>query len=83
MYDCKPVWTNWMCCGVAVLMEGRRALRCSLTLSPNVLPDSPIDCSGQFMSGHVNLYIMPLFCNLLSLSLGAIRSGLTVFAPLK
>ena len=39
---------------------GEGALRCSLTLSPNVLPDSPIYCSGQFMWGYVNLYIMPL-----------------------
>ena len=35
------------------------------------------------MWGHVNLYIMPLFCSLWSLSLQAIRSVFTVFVPLK
>ena len=47
-----------MSCIVAVMVDG--ALRCSLSLSPNVLPDSPIYSSGQFMCGHLNLQITPL-----------------------
>ena len=34
---------------------GDRALRYSLNLSPNVLPDSPIYSSGQLVCGHLNL----------------------------
>ena len=58
-------------------------LKCSLSWSPNDLPDSPTYFSGQLICGHLNLYITPLFCNLLSLSLGAIRSVLMVLVPLK
>ena len=83
MYDGKTVWTDWMPCGVAVLVDGRRGPEVSLTLSPNVLPDSPMYGSGQFMWGPVDLYIMPLFCSLWSLSLGTIRGVLTVFVPLE
>ena len=59
------------------------ALRYSLILSPNTLPDSPLYFSGQFICGHLNWQITPLFCNLLSLSLGAMRSVFMVFVPLK
>ena len=61
---------------------GDGALRCSFTLSPNLLPDSPMYSSGQLICGHLNLYIVPLFCSLWSLSLGAMRSVFTVFVPL-
>ena len=70
-------------CGSWYFPMGDGALRCSFSLSPNVLPDSPMYCSGQFMWGYVNLYIMPLFCSLWSMSLGAIRSVVMVFVPLK
>ena len=47
-------WLGSMGCPVVVLRRciGEGALRCSLTLSPNVLPDSPIYVLGQFMWGH-------------------------------
>ena len=41
---------------------GDGALRCSLSLSPNDLPDSPMYFSEQLMCGHLNLYMTPLFC---------------------
>ena len=56
---------------------GEGALRCSFILSPSVLPDSPMYCSGQFVC------MLPLFCSLWSLSLWAMRSVLTVLVPLK
>ena len=34
---------------------GDGALRCSLSLSPNILPDSPMYSSGLFIFGHLNL----------------------------
>ena len=34
---------------------GDGALKCSLSLSPNVLPDSPMYSSGQFIYEHFNL----------------------------
>ena len=40
-----PVVVLWRC-----MWEG--ALKCSLTLSHNVLPDSPMYALGQFMWGH-------------------------------
>ena len=60
---------------------GEGALRYSLTLSPNVLPDSPIYYSGQFMWGHVNLYIMPLSAVYGPYPWGAIRSVLQYLFP--
>ena len=38
-----------------MLVDGGGALRCSLSLSPNVLQDSPMYSSGQFICGHLNL----------------------------
>ena len=40
---------------------GDGAIICSLSLSPNVLPDSPIYSSGQFVWRHLNLEITLLF----------------------
>ena len=65
-YDSETVWANWMPCGIAVLMDGGWTLRSSFALLPTVVPDSPMYCLGQFMWGHVNLYIMPLFYSLWS-----------------
>ena len=48
---------------------GNEALRCSLSLSPMVLLESPLYFCGQLMCGHLNLYMTPLFWRLLSLSL--------------
>ena len=62
---------------------GEGALRCSLYLSPKVLPDYPIYSSVQFIVGHLCLQMTPLLANLGSLSLGAIRSCLIVLVPLK
>ena len=59
------------------------ALRCSLYLSPRVLPDSPMYCSVQFMWGQLYLSMIPLLVSSGSLTLGAISSCLTVFVPLK
>ena len=41
MYCIKLFWIHWVSCGGAVKVDGEGALKCSLTLSPNVLPDSP------------------------------------------
>ena len=70
-------------CPVELLCWGMGLLRYSLSLSPNVLPDSQVDSLGQFMCWHLNLLITPLFWSLLSLSLGAMRSVFIVFVPLK
>ena len=62
---------------------GEGALRCSLYLSPSVLPDSPMYCSVQFILAHLYLSVTPLLDSLESLSLGAMSNCLTVFVPLK
>ena len=62
---------------------GEGALRCSFYLSPNVLPDSPMYCTVQFVFEHLYLYMTPLLASLGSLSLGAMSNCLTVFVPLK
>ena len=54
-----------------------------LWVSPNALPVSPIYSSGQLIVGHLYLYMTPLFCSLVSLSLGTISKVLRVFEPLK
>ena len=70
-----PVEWLWWCMG-----DG--ALRYSLSLSLNVLPNSPIYSSRQLMCGHLYLYMTPLFLNLLSLFLRAMKRGLMVLLPL-
>ena len=44
-------------CPVVLLCWWMRdgVLRCSFTLSPNVLPDSPMYSPGKVMCGHLNL----------------------------
>ena len=54
---------------------GDGAMRCSLGLSPNSLPVSPMYSSEQL--------ICRPFCSLVSLSLGDISKVLMVFEPLK
>ena len=49
---------------------GDGAFICSLCLSANVLPHSPIYSSSQCTLLHLYLYIMSLFCQMVSLSLG-------------
>ena len=62
---------------------GKGALRCSLYLLPKLLPVSLMYCILQPGWLHLYLYITPPFWMVLSLSLGAIKSSLTVLAPLK
>ena len=47
-------WLGSMGCPVVALWRcmGEGALKCSLTLSPNVLPDFPMYELGQLMWGH-------------------------------
>ena len=49
-------WSGSMGCPVVVLWwcMGEGALKCSLTLSPKDLPDSPMYVLGQFMLGIGN-----------------------------
>ena len=72
-----------MSCGTGMMVDGEWALRCSLSLFPNSLPVPPIYSSGQFIYGLLYLYMIPLFCSLVSLSLDAMSSVLMVFEPLK
>ena len=64
-------------------MMGDGALMCSLYLSPNVLPDSPMYSSQKSTLPHLYLYIPPLFLSMVSLSLGCTRRSLMVLPPLK
>ena len=58
-------------------------LLCSLYLSPNVLPDSPMYSSSQSTLPHLYLYITLLFLSMVSLSLGCTRRSLIVLPPVK
>ena len=58
---CPVAWLCWWI--------GDGAPRCSLCMSPNVLPDSPMCSSGKFMQRHLNQYITQL-SDMFSLSLG-------------
>ena len=62
---------------------GDGAFMCSLYLSANVLPDFPMNSSPKFTLPHLYLYIIPLFCQMVSLSLDLIRRFLIVLPPLK
>ena len=64
-------------------MMGDGALMCSLYLSPNVLPHSPMYSSPQSTLPQLYLYITPLFLSMVSLSLGCTRRSLMVLPPLK
>ena len=72
-----------MTSGIKWSCMGGGALICFLNLSANVLPDYPIDSSSQSTLPHLNLYITPPFCSMLSLSLGCTRISLKVLPPLK
>ena len=62
---------------------GEGAFRCSLNLSPNVLAVSPIYSSSHSNLSHLNLYIMPLFFVVWSLSFGATSSSFKVLPLFK
>ena len=66
-----------------MIVYGEWGPEMSLSLSPNVMPASPIYSSGQLICGHLYLYMIPLFCSFVSLSLGAMSRVLMVFEPLK
>ena len=79
----KVVQCSAMTCDVTVVIDWGGHLRCSLNLSPNVLADSPIYSSLHSTLSHLYLYMMPLFLEMWSLSLGATRRSLMVLPPLK
>ena len=79
----KTVRANWMSCGTGMMVDGGRGPEMFFELSPNALPVSPIYSSGQLICGHLYLYMTPLFCSLVSLSLGAMSRVLMVFDPLR
>ena len=57
--------------------------RCTeMFLSPMVLADSTMYSSSHSNLFHLHLYITPLFCVMLFLSLGATRRLLIVVTPL-
>ena len=62
-----PVVLWWSCMSDSALM-------CSLNLSAKVLPDSPMYSSSQSTLPHFYLWITPLFCSMVSLSLGCTRA---------
>ena len=72
-------------CPVVVLCRwmGEGALKCSLILSPNALPDSPMYVVSQLMCGHWYWYMIPVWFVLGSLSLGLPKAVLRVLVPLK
>ena len=69
------------CCDDHVM--GDWALRCSLYLLANVLPDSSMYSSSQSTLQHLYLYISPPFCQMVSLSLGLTRRSFMLLSPLK
>ena len=75
LMGCPVVWP--------CLDTGEGALRCSFSLSPKVLPDSPIYFSSMSAWVHLNHQITPLFCVMLSLSFGATHKMQMVLLPLK
>ena len=60
------LWWSWM---------GDGAFMCSLYLSANVLPDSPMYSSSQTTLPHLHQYITPISCLTVSLSLGFTTEG--------
>ena len=83
IHYCEALRAYWVSCRMAMVVYRGWALRCSLNLSPNDLPDSVMYSCGQLMSGHLDLYLTLLFGSLLHLSLGAMRRVLMLLLPLK
>ena len=50
-YDSEAIHAGKMSIGLAILVDGEEALRCSLHLSPKVLPNSSVYSSLQFALG--------------------------------
>ena len=71
-----PVMLKWSCMGDGSLI-------CSLNLSANVLPESPIYSTLQSTLPHLYQVNIPLFCSMLSLSLWCNKTSLIVLPPLK
>ena len=69
-YDCADKW-------------GMGLWGVSLSLSPNVLNDSPINSFTQFTWRHFSWYITPLYWKMVSLSFGATSKVWMVSLPLK
>ena len=67
-----------MVCTELVFISGEGTSRCSLNLSPNVLAQSPMYSSSQSYLLHLNQYITPLCCFIVSLSLCATKMFLNV-----
>ena len=76
----KIIWMSW---APVVLMNGWVALWCFLNLSPKVLLDSPMNCSGKYVWGHLNWYITLLFWHMSSLFLRAMSRVHMALFPLK
>ena len=62
-------------CGIAMVVVGGWSPKMFLLSVPKISPIFPyVFFQTVYICGHLNLYIMLFFCNLLSLSLGAMRS---------
>ena len=76
--------SNVMLCSVwKWLKMGEGALRCSLYLSPELLPVSPMYSILQLGWSYLYLYMTSPFWMILSFPYGTTKSSLTVLAPLK
>ena len=51
----KTFRADWVSFRGAMLVDRGWGLKCSLSLSPKVLPDAPIYSSGQLICGNLNL----------------------------
>ena len=67
-YNGEAAHTDEVSCRLALLVNGEGLLRCSFSLSPKVLFDSPVYSSFHPALVYLNWYITPLICVMVSLS---------------
>ena len=75
MYDVETLWTEWVTCWTAILVNGRWSLKvpCQILLCIHLDSWCEDTWNGKW----------PLLCNLLSLSLGVTNNVFKVLVPLK
>ena len=79
----ETLGADWMSFGAGMLVNGGWGPQMFFEPVQNALPVSLTYSSRQLICGHLYLYMTPLFCSLVSLSLGAISKVLIMFKPLK
>ena len=83
MYYSEAVWTDWVSCRIAVLVDGDGTLKFLWACPHHVLPDSPIYPSGTVYVWSFKFVDYPTLLKFVVPVLGFQEGVFIVFVPLK